>query len=205
MPAVETLLERFHAAHTQVLGVSVDSVYSHANWGRDLGGVSFPLLSDFEPKGAVARSYGVYLEKAGITDRATVIIDSAGIVRYAESVGPGGQRDIQALVAACEDIDRQHPVRQAASPSRPGLPADAVLYVKDGCGFSRAVLLGRDNLHLQGRLPVKNITHDQDAAEALQQIAGSKQVPCLVVGKRPLAESAEIIKYLVSVTTEPIG
>ena len=35
-------------------GVSIDSVHSHANWGRELGGVSFPLLSDFEPKGAVA-------------------------------------------------------------------------------------------------------------------------------------------------------
>ena len=52
------LLPRFRAVHTQVLGVSIDSIYSHASWGSDLGGVSFPLLSDFEPKGAVARSYG---------------------------------------------------------------------------------------------------------------------------------------------------
>ena len=55
---MQALLPRFRAAHTQVLGVSVDSMYCHANWARDLGGVSFPLLADFHPKGEVARSYG---------------------------------------------------------------------------------------------------------------------------------------------------
>ena len=97
MPAVEALLERFEAAHTQVLGVSVDSVHCHANWGRDLGGVSFPLLADFHPKGGVAQSYGLYLEDKGITDRATVIIDKTGVVRHASSVTPSGERDIEAL------------------------------------------------------------------------------------------------------------
>ena len=48
---MEAALDRFRAAGTQVLGVSVDSIHSHANWGRDLGDVSFPLLADFEPIG----------------------------------------------------------------------------------------------------------------------------------------------------------
>ena len=82
MPEVEALLPRFRAAHTQVLGVSIDSVYCHANWARDLGGISFPLLADFEPKGAAASEYGLYLDSPGIDDRATVIVDVSGTVRH---------------------------------------------------------------------------------------------------------------------------
>ena len=103
---MEAQLARFQAAHTQVLGVSVDSVYCHANWARDLGGVSFPLLADFSPKGALAAACGVYLEKAGITDRATVIIDSGGVVRHASSVGPSGQRDVAQPGALYADVVR---------------------------------------------------------------------------------------------------
>ena len=85
---MEQLLPRFRAAHTQVLGISVDSVYCHANWARDLGGISFPLLADFEPKGAVGARYGLYLDGPGIDDRATVIVDATGVVRHASSVTP---------------------------------------------------------------------------------------------------------------------
>lgn len=90
-------LARFRAADTQVLGVSIDSVHCHSNWARDLGGVSFPLLADFEPKGAVAKGLGHYLTNAGITDRATVIVDKQGIVRYSVSVTSGGERNIGEL------------------------------------------------------------------------------------------------------------
>ena len=66
-------------ANTQVFGIGVDSTYCHTNWAaRDLGGISLPLLADFHPRGAVASQYGLYLEKAGIADRATLIIDEDG-------------------------------------------------------------------------------------------------------------------------------
>jgi len=61
-------LPRFRAAHTQVLGVSVDSIHCHANWGVSLGGISFPLLSDFVPKGNMAASYGAYLAAGLLAD-----------------------------------------------------------------------------------------------------------------------------------------
>jgi len=67
VPETEALISRFHAAHTQVLGISVDSIFCHAGWAQSLGGISFPLLADFNPKGAVAESYGLYLKDAGIT------------------------------------------------------------------------------------------------------------------------------------------
>lgn len=195
---MEALLPRFRAAHTQVLGVSVDSVYCHANWARDLGGISFPLLADFQPKGGVAASYGVYLEGPGITDRATVLVDSAGSVRHASSVGPAGQRDIGELAALCERIDAEAGSSTRAFADPQALPDDSRLYVKSRCGFSRAVLLARDNLHLGKSLPVRNVSEDAAARDELVSIAGKDQAPCLVVGGSARHESAEIIGYLVS-------
>jgi hypothetical protein len=193
---VEALLPRFREANTQVLGVSVDSVYSHANWARDLGGISFPLLSDFEPKGAMARSYGLYLDGPGITDRATVVIDSAGVVRHTSSVGPGGKRDIGELAELCARIDREAGTPVTPFPAAPGVPKGAVLYVKSQCGFSRAVLLARDNLHLAASLPVRNVTEDEAARAECVRAAGKDQAPCLVVGGAAKLESADIIAFL---------
>jgi len=201
VPAVEAQLARFRAAHTQVLGVSVDSVHCHANWAKDLGGISFPLLADFNPKGAVARAYGAYLEQAGITDRATVIIDSGGVVRHASSVTPAGQRDISQLAALCEEIDRASASPKEPFAEPPGVADGAVLYVKSRCGFSRATLLAMDNLHLAGRVQVTNITEDAAAKEALVRVAGKETAPCLVLGGKPMHESKDIIRTLVEATS----
>ena len=197
MPATEALLERFRAAHTQVLGVSVDSIFCHANWGQSLGGVSFPLLADFHPKGEMTRSYGLYLDEAGITDRATVIIDSSGIVRHASSVTPSGRRNIAELAELCEAIDAEHGAGLSELPAPPGLDNAEILFVKSNCGFSRKVLLTRDNLHLGDRLPVKNITEDPAALKNLVDLTGSDQAPCLLVGGKPIQESDEIVEVLV--------
>ena len=69
----------FSALSAQLLGISVDSVWSHSAFAKQLG-LSFPLLADFHPKGAVASSYDVFLADKGITKRATVLIDSRGKV-----------------------------------------------------------------------------------------------------------------------------
>jgi glutaredoxin-related protein len=200
VPEVQALLPRFRAAHTQVLGVSVDSVYCHANWAKDLGGVSFPLLADFHPKGEVARGYGLYLDEAGITDRATVLIDAAGVVRHASSVSPAGQRDIGELAAECERLDREYsgPVEDFSDPA--GLPEGGVLYVKSSCGFSRAALLACDNLHLSGRIAVSNVSEDAAARQALVKVSGKEQAPCLVIGGETLQESADIVVRLLEAT-----
>lgn len=82
MPSYEADLSRFQEADTQVLGISVDSVPSHVAWGKSLGGITYPLLADFNPKGAVAKAYGVYRESDGICERALVIVDKSGKVVY---------------------------------------------------------------------------------------------------------------------------
>ncbi len=63
------------------MGVSTDSKYANGAWAQSLGGVSYPLLSDFYPHGAVAQAYGV-LHPGGMAERAVFIIDKDGIVRY---------------------------------------------------------------------------------------------------------------------------
>jgi len=74
-------LDQFQQRNVVLMGISVDSIYSHGAWMllRDL---QFPLLADFEPKGAVARLYNVYRENDGFSERALFIIDAEGIIRY---------------------------------------------------------------------------------------------------------------------------
>lgn len=195
-------LPRFRAAHTQVLGISIDSIYCHANWAKSLGGISFPLLADFHPKGAVADSYGLYLDGAGITDRATVIIDAAGVVRHASSVTPDGRRDISDLAALCEKVDADHEAVLDDIPSPLGLGNAQALFVKSNCGFSVKTMLARENLHLQDKLPLKNVTENPSARDELVKLTGKDQSPCLIVDGKPIQDSDEIVRYLTSHTTD---
>jgi len=195
VPAIEALLSRFQAAHTQVLGVSIDSVHCHANWARDLGGISFPLLSDFQPKGAIAEAYGAYLSEAGITDRATVLIDSGGTVRHASSVGPAGERDIDELAALCEGVDKDEATRTETAPSPQSLGTDAVLYTKSACGLSRRVRVAVDNLHASG-LSVRNVSDDSAALGALRELSGAETAPCLSLDGKPIGDGDVIVRTL---------
>jgi peroxiredoxin len=87
----------------QVLTVSVDSVYSHKVWAiRE--GFEFPLLADFYPHGAVAQAYGVFNETAGFANRGTFLIDTGGVVRFAEMLGPGEVRDQNGWRKAVTDL-----------------------------------------------------------------------------------------------------
>lgn len=82
MPAYEADLERFKGYDAQVLGISVDSVPCNTAWSKSLGGLNYDLLSDFEPKGAVAKAYGAYREADGISERALFIVDKEGKLAY---------------------------------------------------------------------------------------------------------------------------
>ena len=70
----------FKALNAQVLGISVDSVFSHKAWLKELGNLNYPLLSDITKE--VSRKYGVLLEERGIALRGTFIIDPEGKLRY---------------------------------------------------------------------------------------------------------------------------
>lgn len=199
---MERLQNRFRAAHTQVLGISVDSHFTHAGWGVSLGGISFPLLADFHEKGAVAKAYGLYLDAAGITDRATVIIDADGVVQHASSVSPAGSRDIEELAALCEGVDQAYQGSLADYSAAGSLGSGATLFVKSSCGFSTWAMQARENLHLQDKIALRNVTEDAKARKELNDLTGKDQAPCLVVGGTPIFESADIISHLVNATTD---
>jgi peroxiredoxin len=74
-------LKRFEQLDAQVLGLSVDSVWSHKAFAEKMN-IGYPLLADFHPRGAVASKYGIYLEERGITGRAIAVINRAGQVAW---------------------------------------------------------------------------------------------------------------------------
>ena len=82
MPAYEADLDRFRQYDAQVLGISVDSVPYNTAWAKCLGGLTYDLLSDFEPKGEVARAFGAYRSESGISERALFIVDKEGKIAY---------------------------------------------------------------------------------------------------------------------------
>jgi peroxiredoxin len=70
-------MKQFETLEAQVLGVSVDSVWSHKAYAEKMG-IRYPLLADFHPRGEMAARYGVYLADKGITGRAIAIVDKQG-------------------------------------------------------------------------------------------------------------------------------
>ncbi|MET8853198.1 peroxiredoxin [Amycolatopsis sp. NPDC004625] len=87
----------------QVLGVSVDTPFSLKAWA-DQEGYQFPLLSDFWPHGEVAQAYGVFNSDAGLAVRGTFLIDTTGVVRFAEVNAPGEARDQQGWKKAVAEL-----------------------------------------------------------------------------------------------------
>ena len=87
MPAFDKRIKDFEAAHTQVLGISTDSPFSHENWAKSVGISNYPLLSDVHR--TVARDYGVYWGDWNANVRATFIVDRQGMVRFTERYGKG--------------------------------------------------------------------------------------------------------------------
>jgi peroxiredoxin len=104
MPAYEADLERFKGYDAQVLGISVDSVPCNTAWAKSLGGLSYDLLSDFEPKGEVARAYGAYREADGISERAIFIVDKEGKIAYKDIHNIADQPDNEELFDALRNL-----------------------------------------------------------------------------------------------------
>jgi peroxiredoxin len=74
-------MKRFEQLDAQVLGVSVDSAWSHKAFAEKMG-IHYPLLADFQPRGAVGEKFGVYLAEKGITGRAIAIVDRSGKIAW---------------------------------------------------------------------------------------------------------------------------
>jgi len=80
-PGYNLLKEEFAALDTVLLGISVDNIPTLYAWTQEMGGLWFPVLSDFWPHGRVAETYGI-LRSDGTAERAIIIIDKTGVIRY---------------------------------------------------------------------------------------------------------------------------
>jgi peroxiredoxin len=100
MTLFNELLPEFQRLNTEVMGISVDGVWCHLAFSKEKN-LKIPLLADFEPKGEVAKKYGVYRKKDGIAERALFLLDKDGIIRYSYvsplGVNPGADGVLKAL------------------------------------------------------------------------------------------------------------
>jgi len=102
MALYNEMLDYFKKLNAQLLGISVDGKWCHMSFSADRR-LHFPLLADFEPKGAIARQYQAYDEKTGECKRALYVLDEEGIVRWSHlspvGINPGADGIIDALEA----------------------------------------------------------------------------------------------------------
>ena len=103
MPAFEARLKDFEAANTQVLGISTDSPFSHDNWAKSLGGISYPLLSDIHR--TVAKECGIYFPDFNANRRVTFVLDKQGTVRFKETYGQGELPDPEKILAEVKKLN----------------------------------------------------------------------------------------------------
>jgi peroxiredoxin len=113
-------LDEFEKRGVQILAVSVDSMYSHGAWAA-VRGLRFPLLSDFAPKGDVARAYHVWREQDGFSERALYVIDAEGVIRFSH-VSPFVHHvpDIYELLRAVDAVAKDASARANAAAAAGG-------------------------------------------------------------------------------------
>ena len=169
---------------TQVLGLSVDSKDCLRAWGESLGGITYPLLSDFYPHGQVAQQYGV-LRTEGYSERALFIIDKKGVIRYVDVHNIDEQPDNEVLFGELAKIEPQLARAWAtkavaaaqAMPPAPRPESDVIMYCTSWCpGCKRA----RVWLKEKGIPFVEiDITKDRAAAGRVRGYAnGNETTPC---------------------------
>ena len=103
MALYNEMLDEFHEFQADLLGISVDGAWCHAAFAKQ-NKLHFPLLADFEPKGAVARAYGVYDKKDGMCERALFVINPAGTIHWSYVSPIGINPGANGILSALEDL-----------------------------------------------------------------------------------------------------
>ena len=81
--------DQFKKLNVEILQISTDTIPSLKAWADQLGGIPFPLLSDYWPHGAVGQAYGVFNDERGLDKRSAFIVDAQGVIRWARVYEPG--------------------------------------------------------------------------------------------------------------------
>jgi glutaredoxin len=127
------LLPKFAGLNVQVLGISVDHVPCLKAWADSLGGITYPLLSDFWPHGKVAKKYGV-LRSEGYTERAIFLLDADGIIRYIDIHDINDQPSNEVLLQEIRKITPERFLQKESLPQDETLPhGGVVMYCTQWC------------------------------------------------------------------------
>lgn len=169
---------------TQVLGISVDSSDCLYAWAESLGGISYPLLSDFFPHGRVAQMYGVLLPD-GRSERALFVIDKQGIIRYVDVHDIDDQPDNEVLFAELAKLEPElakhdrvmmHAQQEEEQKDRQATPkpaAEIVMYCTPWCPACRRA---RAYFNERGIPYVEiDISRDRAAAARVRQWANGNE------------------------------
>jgi peroxiredoxin len=100
------MLSEFQDLDAQILGISVDGVWCHSAFARERK-LHFPLLADFEPKGEVARLYGVYRSSDGTSERALFVINAEGVIHWSYVSPVGVNPGANGILSALEELQGQ--------------------------------------------------------------------------------------------------
>ena len=107
IPGYEEKSAKFLRYNCQVLGISVDSIPSHKAWAASLGGISFPLLSDYWQHGQISELYGVLSER-GFAERTVFLIDINGVIRFIGRYDYDKVPDVDELFRQIEKLDTEN-------------------------------------------------------------------------------------------------
>jgi peroxiredoxin len=110
------ILPEFRRLGADLVGISVDGVWCHSAFSSARN-LHFPLLADFEPKGAVSRSYGAYRNGEGVAERALFVIDGEGVIRWSYLSPIGVNPGADGILDALEQMraGQQHPATAGAA------------------------------------------------------------------------------------------
>jgi glutaredoxin len=127
-------MAKFAGLNTQVLGISIDHIACLRAWAENLGGLNYPLLSDFWPHGEVSREFGVFREPEGRSERAIFIIDAQGIIRYIDIHDIDGQPSNEVCFVELRKIDPSAKGVELPADNAPLPHGGIVMYCTPWCG-----------------------------------------------------------------------
>jgi peroxiredoxin len=106
MGVYNEVLAEFEKYNAEIMGISVDGIWSHSAFSRDRK-LHFPLLSDFEPKGEVSRRYGAYMDREGESARALFVLDQDGIIQWSYLSPTGINPGANGILAALDRLGKE--------------------------------------------------------------------------------------------------
>ncbi len=185
IPAYQSELKHFQEMNVQILGMSIDHVPCLKAWTENLGGITYPVLSDFYPHGEVAQKYGI-LREEGYTERSIFIIDKKGILQYIDIHDIDEMPSIEVLFAELQRIapEDAHKLTRDTSAEPIEVPAGEVLmYSNPWCPDSRIAREWMKENHI--KYHEINIFRDEVAANKVRKWSGGYLIsPTFEIGEK---------------------